>query len=121
MKIKAALAREKGKVTIEELELGAPRAGEVLVKMVASGICHTDFTTMNLEVPTELPMVLGHEGVGVVEEVGPGVSTLQPGDHVIMSYPSCGKCESCLQGHPYACDDSTALFFSGFFVQSDVH
>ena len=119
MKIKAALAREKGKVTIEELELGAPRAGEVLVKMVASGICHTDFTTMNLEVPTELPMVLGHEGVGVVEEVGPSVSTLQPGDHVILSYPSCGKCESCLQGHPYACDDSTALFFSGFYADRD--
>ena len=55
MKIKAALAREKGKVTIEELELGAPQAGEVLVKMVASGICHTDFTTLNLEVPTTLP------------------------------------------------------------------
>ena len=119
MKIKAALAREKGKVTIEELELGAPRAGEVLVKMVASGICHTDFTTLNLEVPTTLPMVLGHEGVGVVEEVGPGVSTLQPGDHVILSYPSCGKCESCLQGHPYACDDSTALFFSGFYADGD--
>ena len=119
MKIKAALAREKGKVTIEELELGAPRPGEVLVKMVASGICHTDFTTLNLEVPTELPLVLGHEGVGVVEEVGPGVSTLQPGDHVIMSYPSCGKCESCLQGHPYACDDSTALFFSGFYADGD--
>ena len=119
MKIKAALAREKGKVTIEELELGKPRAGEVLVKMVASGICHTDFTTLNLEVPTALPLVLGHEGVGVVEEVGPGVATLQPGDHVIMSYPSCGKCESCLQGHPYACDDSTALFFSGFYADGD--
>ena len=119
MKIKAALAREKGKVTIEELELGAPRPGEVLVKMVASGICHTDFTTLNLEVPTELPLVLGHEGVGIVEEVGPGVSTLWPGDHVIMSYPSCGKCESCLQGHPYACDDSTALFFSGFYADGD--
>ncbi len=119
MKIKAALVREKGKVAIEELELGAPRRGEVLVKLTASGICHTDFTTMNLEVPTALPIVLGHEGVGVVEQVGEGVCTLAPGDHVILSFPSCGHCESCLQGHPYACDDSTALFFSGFYADGD--
>ncbi len=119
MKIKAALAREKGKVAIEELELGAPRRGEVLVKLVASGICHTDFTTMNLEVPTTLPMVLGHEGVGIVEQVGEGVKDLAAGDHVILSFPSCGCCESCLQGRPYACDDSTNLFFSGFYADGD--
>ena len=119
MKIKAALAREKGKVTIEELELGEPRRGEVLVRLVASGICHTDFTTMNLEVPTSLPIVLGHEGVGIVEQVGEGVRSLAPGDHVILSFPSCGCCESCQQGRPYACDDSTALFFSGFYADGD--
>ena len=119
MRIKAAAAVEKGKLEIRELELGEPQLGEVLVKVTACGVCHTDTSTLNLVVPSPLPMVLGHEGVGVVEEVGPGVSTLQPGDHVIMSFPSCGKCESCLQGHPYACDDSTALFFSGFYADGD--
>ena len=116
MKVKAAVVREKGKLAIEELELGKPRMGEVLVKTVAGGICHTDFSTMNLEVPTTLPMVLGHEGVGIVEEVGPGVQDLQPGDHVILSYPSCGCCESCMEGKPYACDRSTELFFFGTYA-----
>ena len=116
MKIKAAVVREKGKVAIEEVELGAPRMGEVLVKTLAAGICHTDTSTMNLEVPTFLPLVLGHEGVGVVEAVGEGVTSLQPGDHVIMSFPSCGCCGPCMEGKPYACDRSTELFFFGTYA-----
>lgn len=119
MKIKAAVVREKGKIALEELELGKPRMGEVLVRTLASGICHTDFSTLNLEVPTTLPIVLGHEGVGIVEEVGPGVQDLAVGDHVIMSFPSCGGCESCLQGRPYACDNSTELFFFGTYGDRD--
>ena len=116
MKIKAAVVREKGKVAIEELELGAPRMGEVLVKTLAAGICHTDVSAMNLEVPTFLPLVLGHEGVGVVEAVSEGVTSLQPGDHVIMSFPSCGCCGPCMEGKPYACDRSTELFFFGTYA-----
>ena len=115
MKIKAAVAVEKGKLEIQELELGAPRMGEVLVKVVACGICHTDTSTLNLVVPSPLPMVLGHEGVGIVEQVGPGVQSLKPGDHVILSFPSCGCCPQCQTGRPYACETSSELFFNGIY------
>ena len=106
---------EKGKLELLELELGEPRQGEVLVKLVACGVCHTDTSTLNLVVPSPLPMVLGHEGVGIVEPVGPGVRPLRPGDHVILSFPSCGCCPSCLNGKPYACDTSSELFFNGIY------
>ena len=115
MKIKAATVREPGKLAIEELNLSEPGMGEVLVKVVASGVCHTDASTMNLQAPTEFPIVLGHEGVGIVEKVGEGVKTLKPGDHVIMSFPSCGHCDNCHDGRPYACDHSTELFFFGIY------
>ncbi len=115
MRIKAAVAVEKGKLEIQELELGAPKMGEVLVKVVACGICHTDTSTLNLVVPSPLPMVLGHEGVGVVEQVGPGVQSLKEGDHVILSFPSCGSCEQCQSGKPYACETSSELFFNGIY------
>ena len=116
MKIKAGVCRETGKLELEELNLGEPQLGEVTVKMVASGICHTDTSVMMQFLATPLPMVLGHEGVGIVEKVGPGVKTLKPGDHVIMSFPSCGHCESCLDGRPYACEDSGPLFFGGHYA-----
>ena len=119
MKIRAAVVREAGKLEIETLELGKPRTGEVLVKLIASGICHTDSSALNMLVPGKYPMVLGHEGVGIVEEVGPGVRDLAPGDHVIMSFPSCGCCEECLEGRPYACDQSTELFFHGIYADGD--
>ena len=115
MKIKAALVREPGKLAIEELNLAEPGMGEVLVKLIASGVCHTDASTMNMQAPTEFPIVLGHEGVGIVEKVGEGVQTLQPGDHVILSFPSCGHCDNCHDGHPYACDQSVPLFFFGIY------
>lgn len=115
MKIKAATVREPGKLAVEELNLGEPGIGEVLVKLVASGVCHTDASVMNLQAPTEFPIVLGHEGVGIVEKIGEGVTTLKPGDHVIMSFPSCGHCANCSDGHPYACDQSVPLFFFGVY------
>lgn len=115
MRIKAATAVEKGKLEIRELELGAPQMGEVLVKLTACGICHTDTSTLNLVVPSPLPMVLGHEGVGIVEQVGPGVQSLAPGDHVILSFPSCGGCPQCRTGRPYACQSSSELFFNGIY------
>ena len=113
MKIKAAVCREKGSLAIEEVELAAPKMGEILVKMVASGVCHTDSSARDLFIPATLPMVLGHEGVGIVESVGEGVSEFAPGDKVIISFPYCGECEACRIGHPYACEDSFHLFFHG--------
>lgn len=115
MKIKAAVTREAGKLQFETLELAAPKAGEVLVKMVACGVCHTDASAMNQFIPATLPMVMGHEGVGIVEELGAGVNGLKVGDHVVMSFPSCGCCEECYEGHPYACEHSTELFFKGAY------
>ena len=115
MRIKAAVAVEKGRLEVQELELGTPQMGEVLVKVVACGVCHTDTSTLNLEVPSPLPMVLGHEAVGIVEALGPGVRSLKEGDHVILSFPSCGCCENCLNGKPYACETSSELFFNGIY------
>jgi aryl-alcohol dehydrogenase len=116
MKIKAAVTREKGKFAIETVELAEPKAGEVRVKMVASGICHTDTAVIEQFLPVQFPMVAGHEGVGVIEKVGEGVTDLKAGDRVIMTFPSCGVCEHCKEGHPYACDDNFSLFFGGNYA-----
>ncbi|SHI16290.1 aryl-alcohol dehydrogenase [Sporobacter termitidis DSM 10068] len=113
MKVQAAVTREKGKFEIETVELAEPKAGEVLVKLVASGICHTDTAVIEQYLPVVFPMVAGHEGVGVIEKVGPGVSALKPGDRVILTFPSCGVCEHCQEGHPYSCDDNFNMFFGG--------
>jgi len=83
------------------------------VKVVACGICHTDTSSIKQFIPARLPMVMGHEGVGIVEEVGAGVKTVKPGDHVVLSFPSCGCCDSCAEGKPYACDSMKGLFFGG--------
>ncbi len=101
MKTRAAVAFEAGKpLSIETVDLEGPRAGEVLVEIKATGICHTDEFTRSGDDPEGLfPAILGHEGAGVVVEVGPGVKSLKPGDHVIPLYtPECRECEYCL--HP---------------------
>jgi aryl-alcohol dehydrogenase len=116
MKIQAAVTREKGKFNIEPVEIAEPKAGEVLVKLVASGICHTDTAVIEQFLPVTFPMVAGHEGVGVVERVGAGVAGIAPGDRVIMTFPSCGVCDHCKEGHPYACDDNFTLFFGGSYA-----
>ncbi len=106
MKIKAAVVREKsGPFRIEELELDDPRGDEVLVRMVSSGICHTDLVARDQYVPMALPAVLGHEGSGVVEKVGAQVKTVAPGDHVVLTYLTCGVCPSCKNGIPFHCLD----------------
>ena len=106
MKTKAAILWEIGKEwSVEEIELDPPKQGEVLVKMAASGLCHSDEHLVTGDLPFELPIIGGHEGAGVVEEVGPGVSWLQPGDHVVFGFiPSCGRCPSCSTGHQNLCD-----------------
>lgn len=99
MDVKAAVAFEAGKpLSIETIQLEGPQAGEVLVEIKATGICHTDAYTLSGKDPEGLfPAVLGHEGAGVVVEVGPGVKSLKPGDHVIPLYvPECRECEYCL-------------------------
>ncbi len=106
MDIKAAVAFEAGQpLSIETVRLDGPRTGEVLVEIKATGICHTDWFTLSGADPEGLfPAILGHEGAGIVVEVGPGVTTLKPGDHVIPLYvPECGKCKFCLSGKTNLC------------------
>ena len=113
MKITAAVTREKGAYTFETVELAEPKAGEVLVRMVACGICHTDFAVIEQFLPVEFPYLAGHEGAGVIEKTGPGVTGLAVGDRVLMSFPSCGKCDNCKDSHPYACESNFEYFFGG--------
>ncbi len=107
MSLRAAVLYEFGQpLVIEELELDPPRTGEVLVRMAASGVCHSDLHVVQGIHPTELPVVLGHEGAGIVEEVGPGVSGLAPGDHVLLTWlPYCGRCAQCVRGRPNLCEN----------------
>jgi S-(hydroxymethyl)glutathione dehydrogenase/alcohol dehydrogenase len=106
MKTRAAVAWEAGKpLSIEEVDVAAPKAGEVLVRIVATGVCHTDAFTLSGSDPEGLfPAILGHEGGGIVEEIGAGVTSVRPGDHVIPLYtPECGKCKFCTSGKTNLC------------------
>lgn len=87
----------------EDLTLAEPGPGEVLVRVVATGVCHTDLNTQGGDMPLPLPGVLGHEGSGVVEAVGEGVDNVAPGDHVIMGWPYCGTCRNCIRGQHRYC------------------
>src|SRR5437762_1457349 len=101
----AVLYQVKQPLVIEEVELLDPRPGEVQVRWVANGVCHSDYHLMSGDVPHPLPVVLGHEAAGVVERIGAGVTSVKPGDHVCSSYiPSCGKCGYCINGRPTLCD-----------------
>ena len=106
MKTRAAVLYEANSpLVIEELELDPPKEGEVLVKIGAAGICRSDWHYMHGAASMPLPAVLGHEGSGVVQEVGPGVTSVKPGDTVILSFVSrCGKCHFCTIGRPNLCD-----------------
>jgi NDMA-dependent alcohol dehydrogenase len=104
-KSKAAICREHNQpVTVEEIAVDSPGRGEVQVKLGACGVCHSDLSAVNGTIALPLPLVLGHEGAGVVEEVGEGVSELAKGDHVIFSFIyMCGKCRFCVAGRPVLC------------------
>jgi len=114
MKIKAAVIRQMGltqpyadsnPMTIEEVELDKPGEREVLVQIKAASLCHSDLSSVNGDRPRPMPMVLGHEASGVVQEIGPGVNDLKAGDHVALVFaPSCGQCISCIDGHPGQCE-----------------
>lgn len=112
MEIKAFLADAQGHAQIQTVELDAPKAGEVLIKTVATGICHTDIAGRDLGM-SPYPVALGHEGTGVIEALGDGVEGLAVGDKVIVSFPYCGHCAQCLSGHPAQCDHLNEYAFNG--------
>ncbi|CAB4891225.1 MAG: zinc-binding dehydrogenase [Actinobacteria bacterium] len=108
----AAVIRENGgQFAIEDVNLDDPGFGEVLVRNIATGVCHSDMFVQAGMV--DMPRVLGHEGAGVIEAVGPGVTTLTPGDKVIMGFNSCGMCGPCLSGRPFACESFLLLNMFG--------
>ncbi|MGH8704297.1 MAG: zinc-dependent alcohol dehydrogenase family protein [Burkholderiales bacterium] len=123
MKIKSAVLNAMGAahpyaqsrpLSIDEVELEGPGHGEVLVKMAAAGLCHSDLSVINGDRPRPLPMALGHEAAGMVEEVGPGVDDLAKGDHVVMVFvPSCGHCLPCSEGRPALCEPGAAANTKG--------
>jgi aryl-alcohol dehydrogenase len=119
VKIKAAVAREKSQpFTIEELELDTPRSDEVLVRIIATGLCHTDLSVRDQYFPLPLPAVLGHEGAGVVERVGDRVTKVKPGDRVVLSYLSCGNCVNCNSSAPAYCQQFLSYNLSGARLDS---
>ena len=123
MKIKAAVLNAMGlqppyaeskPLSIESVELDPPGHGEVLVKIAAAGLCHSDLSVINGDRPRPMPMVLGHEAAGTVEELGPGVEDLKKGDHVVLIFvPSCGHCLPCAEGRPALCEPGAAANTAG--------
>jgi aryl-alcohol dehydrogenase len=109
----AVLSANHEPFVLEEVEVESPRRGEVLVRIVATGLCHTDLSAREGLIPFPLPGVLGHEGAGVIEEVGDGVSDLEPGEHVVMSFAFCGGCLTCRTGHPVYCESWAGLNLFG--------
>jgi len=114
----AAVARlPKGDFTVESVALDAPRAGEVLVKIAGVGLCHTDLIFRDQFVPYALPAILGHEGSGVVEAVGEGVTGLAIGDRVVLGFSSCGACPRCEDGLPSYCQNFVPLNYAGMRLE----
>jgi alcohol dehydrogenase len=126
MKIRAAVLNQAGlpapyaqsrPLAIETLDLGEPGKGEVLVRIAAAGLCHSDLSVINGDRPRPVPMALGHEASGIVERVGEDVADLAPGDHVVMVFvPSCGHCNPCAEGRPALCEPGAASNTAGTLV-----
>jgi S-(hydroxymethyl)glutathione dehydrogenase/alcohol dehydrogenase len=106
MKTSAAVLHKVGsELRIEEAEVGPLRPGDVLVRVRASGLCHTEWEVMQGAIASPMPIVMGHEGAGIVEQVGPGVERVRPGDHVVCSWnPNCGRCFYCIEDQPILCE-----------------
>jgi S-(hydroxymethyl)glutathione dehydrogenase / alcohol dehydrogenase len=115
MKTQAAVLWEPGRqVEILEVDLAGPREGEVLVRIAACGVCHSDLHVVDGHLPEPVPLVLGHEAAGVVEEVGASVERLAPGDHVVLALaPSCGQCAECRRGRPNFCELGARMAAAG--------
>ena len=129
MQIRAAVLEASGlpapyaesqPLKISDVELAGPGQGEVLVRIVAAGLCHSDLSVIDGNRPRPLPMVLGHEAAGVIEELGPGVSDLAVGDHVVCVFvPSCGTCEYCCEGRPALCAPGAAANGKGVLLSGE--
>lgn len=105
---------------VAEIDLAPPGSGEILLRMRAAGLCHSDLSVINGDRPRPVPMVLGHEGAGVVEAVGPGVTDLHVGDHVVTAFvPSCGHCSPCTGGRPALCEPGLAANTAGTLLGGD--
>lgn len=117
----AAMPYAKSKpLSIEEVELRDPGPGEILVRMGAAGLCHSDLSVINGDRPRPTPMALGHEAAGVVEALGPGVSDLRKGDHVVLVFvPSCGHCNPCAEGRPALCEPGAASNTAGTLLSGE--
>ena len=115
MKVQAALLSDQNQpFVVKELDLAEPRDGEVLVRLAASGVCHSDWHLVTGATKHPLPVVAGHEGAGIVESVGHGVSRVAPGDHVILSWaPACGHCYYCLNNKPNLCNSFIGPIWAG--------
>src|SRR5262247_2874682 len=123
MKIRAAVLNAMGAalpyaksrpLSIDDIDLEGPGHGEVLVKMAAAGLCHSDLSVINGDRPRPMPMALGHEAAGIVEQLGPGVTDLSVGDHVVVVFvPSCGHCAPCAEGRPALCEPGAAANGAG--------
>jgi S-(hydroxymethyl)glutathione dehydrogenase/alcohol dehydrogenase len=116
----AVLYQYNEPLTIETIDIDKPKRGEVLVKMAASGVCHTDLSVLNATLPfPPPPVVLGHEGAGIVTEVGTDVTAVQPGDHVILSWrPFCGKCGYCATGRTHLCQTVAMSLLQGYLLDN---
>jgi S-(hydroxymethyl)glutathione dehydrogenase/alcohol dehydrogenase len=120
MSLAAVLYQTGQPLVVEEIHVAEPRAGEVLVRMKAAGVCHSDLHVMKGDLPMPLPIVLGHEGAGVVESVGPGVTSVAPGDSVWPIWrSSCGRCHYCQLGRPALCELGTAMRFTGLMPDGE--
>ena len=129
MKIRAAILNAIGAkapfvdskpLTIEEVELASPGHGEVLVRIGAAGLCHSDLSVINGDRPRPMPMALGHEAAGVIEQLGDGVTDLQRGDHVVLVFvPSCGHCGPCAEGRPALCEPGAAANGAGTLLSGE--
>ena len=117
MRTRAAVVREPGQLTIEEVHLAPPKASEVLVRMHAAGVCHSDLHTLRGELRAEPPLVLGHEGAGVVEAVGSSVTRCKPGDRVVINWlPACECCPTCLNGRHNLCERLASTTFKALLI-----
>lgn len=129
LKTRAAVLRQTGAplpfaqsrpLDVVEVDLAPPQRGEVLVKVVAAGICHSDLSIINGDRPRATPIVLGHEAAGIVEQVGEGVTDLAPGDHVVLLFvPSCGQCTPCAEGRPVQCEPAGAANMAGTLLNGE--
>lgn len=111
--VQAAVVRKAGSFELGTVLMEPPRPDEVLVRIVATGLCHTDLVVRDQVYPVPLPVVLGHEGAGIVEAVGSAVTKVAPGDHVALSFMHCGQCRPCLDGSPASCTNFNVRNFSG--------